>query len=93
MGIDYQALLEAMEQQRISIAKGGIICCLSARAAVIAASNPVGGHYNKNRSICENLKIKDALVSTHCEYQCMAYYIARSQGQLVITIRFGVCLA
>ncbi|OQS06808.1 DNA replication licensing factor MCM8 [Thraustotheca clavata] len=63
MGIDYQALLEAMEQQSISIAKAGIVCNLNARTSVIAAANPAGGHYNRSRSVSENLKMKAALLS------------------------------
>lgn len=64
MGFDYQALLEAMEQQRISIAKAGVVCNLNARTSIIAAANPAGGHYNRERSVSENLKMKAALVRT-----------------------------
>ena len=63
MGIDYQALLEAMEQQSISIAKAGIVCNLNARTSVIAAANPAGGHYDRSRSVRENLKMKAPLLS------------------------------
>jgi DNA helicase MCM8 len=55
---EYEALLEAMEQQSISIAKAGVLCNLPARTAVIAAANPVGGHYNKARTVSENLKME-----------------------------------
>lgn len=52
-----------MEQQSVSIAKAGIICTLPTRATVLAAANPVEGHYNKSKSIAENLKIKPAMLS------------------------------
>ncbi|KAF8975489.1 DNA replication licensing factor mcm8 [Entomortierella lignicola] len=63
MTTDHNALLEAMEQQSISIAKAGIICTLPARTSVIAAANPVGGHYNLSKTVAENLKMKTALLS------------------------------
>lgn len=63
MSADYQALLEAMEQQSISVAKAGIIGTLAARASILAAANPVGGHYDKRRTVCENLKMSPALLS------------------------------
>ncbi|KAF9426905.1 DNA replication licensing factor mcm8 [Podila epigama] len=63
MTTDHNALLEAMEQQSISIAKAGIICTLPARTSVIAAANPVGGHYNLAKTVSENLKMNSALLS------------------------------
>ncbi|KAI8322645.1 MCM8 protein [Martensiomyces pterosporus] len=60
---EHSSLLEAMEQQSISIAKGGLVCSLPARTSVIAAANPAGGHYNKAKTVAENLKINSALLS------------------------------
>jgi DNA helicase MCM8 len=57
MGAEHCALLEAMEQQTISIAKAGMVCSLSARCSVISAANPVGGHYDRAKTVCENLKM------------------------------------
>lgn len=48
-------LLEAMEQQRVSIAKSGIVATLSARTAVLAAANPIGGQYDRSRTLLQNL--------------------------------------
>lgn len=63
MGSQHQALLEAMEQQSISIAKAGVVCSLPARTSILAAANPVGGHYNKAKTVSENLKMGSALLS------------------------------
>ena len=60
---EHQALLEAMEQQTISVAKAGIVCSLSARTAVLAAANPVGGHYDQRKTVCENLKLPSNILS------------------------------
>lgn len=53
---DEHALLEAMEQQNISIAKGGVVTSLRSRTTVLAAANPAGGHYNKRKSVSKNKK-------------------------------------
>lgn len=63
MGAQHSALLEAMEQQSISIAKAGMVCSLPARTSVLAAANPVGGHYNPRKSIADNLKLSSPLLS------------------------------
>lgn len=48
---DQHALLEAMEQQRISVAKSGVATSLKSRTTVLAAANPAGGHYNRRKSV------------------------------------------
>ena len=68
MGVQHQALLEAMEQQSISIAKAGIVCTLPARASILAAANPVGGHYNKGKTVSENLK--SVMFVGYCSQTC-----------------------
>lgn len=47
MTAHHSSLLEAMEQRRVSVAKGGVVCSLAARATVLAAANPAGGSYNR----------------------------------------------
>ena len=42
---DQRALLEVMEQSTVNVAKAGIVCSLPARTSIIAAANPIGGHY------------------------------------------------
>uniref|UniRef100_A0A3Q3NBT9 DNA helicase MCM8 n=1 Tax=Mastacembelus armatus TaxID=205130 RepID=A0A3Q3NBT9_9TELE len=63
LGNQQQALLEAMEQQTVSLAKAGIVSSLPARTSVIAAANPTGGHYNRGKTVSENLKMGSALLS------------------------------
>eukprot|EP00093_Oithona_nana_P009976 09976.XXX_141707_143827_1 [CDS] Oithona nana genome sequencing. len=63
MSNQHPALLEAMEQQSISLAKSGVTCSVPAHTAILAAANPVGGHYNKAKTVSENLKMHPALLS------------------------------
>jgi MCM2/3/5 family protein len=49
--------------QCVSIAKAGIVCTLPARTCVIAAANPAGGHYNRAKTVSENIKISTPLLS------------------------------
>lgn len=57
------ALLEAMEQQSVSVAKAELAVSLPARAGVLAAANPSGGHYQRGRTVAENLRMGSALLS------------------------------
>lgn len=55
MNSSHSALLECMEQQRISVAKSGMLVTVPARTIVIAAANPVGGHYNNAKTVRQYL--------------------------------------
>jgi hypothetical protein len=50
-----------LETSRLPVS--GLVCSLPARAGVLAAANPVGGHYNKSKTVAENLKMNPALLS------------------------------
>lgn len=56
-------LLEAMEQQQVSIAKAGVVASLPARCSVIAAANPKHGSYNLGKTVAENLSMASPLLS------------------------------
>lgn len=47
----------------MSVHKAGVFCSLNARTSVIAAANPTDGHYNKAKTVSENVKMNPALLS------------------------------
>ncbi|KAG0436281.1 DNA helicase MCM8 [Dictyocoela muelleri] len=57
------ALLEVMEEQVVTIAKGGVYCSIPARSTIIAASNPKKGHFDKSKSLEKNIDFDSQLLS------------------------------
>jgi replicative DNA helicase Mcm len=60
---DRGAIHPAMEQQEVSIAKGGIVATLNARTAILAAGNPTLGRYNPYQTIAQNISLPVTLLS------------------------------
>jgi len=60
---DRTSIHEAMEQQTISISKAGIVTCLQARCAVMAAANPIGGRYDSSMTFSENVDLTEPILS------------------------------
>jgi DNA helicase MCM8 len=58
-----EGLLEAMEQQSVSIAKAGVVASLPARCSIVAAANPKHGSYNMSKSVAENLNMARPILS------------------------------
>uniref|UniRef100_A0A4W3HJ49 DNA replication licensing factor MCM6 n=1 Tax=Callorhinchus milii TaxID=7868 RepID=A0A4W3HJ49_CALMI len=60
---DQVAIHEAMEQQTISITKAGVKATLNARASILAAANPVGGRYDRSKSLKQNVNLSAPIMS------------------------------
>ena len=60
---DRSALHETMEQQSVSIAKGGIVATLNARTSILAAANPMFGKYDPFKNITENVNLPVPLLT------------------------------
>lgn len=60
---DQVAIHEAMEQQTISITKAGVKATLNARTSILAAANPVSGHYDRSKSLKQNISLSAPIMS------------------------------
>eukprot|EP00746_Dinoflagellata_sp_MGD_P155826 gnl/MRDRNA2_/MRDRNA2_85569_c0_seq1.p1 gnl/MRDRNA2_/MRDRNA2_85569_c0~~gnl/MRDRNA2_/MRDRNA2_85569_c0_seq1.p1 ORF type:complete len:649 (-),score=-12.69 gnl/MRDRNA2_/MRDRNA2_85569_c0_seq1:53-1948(-) len=59
----HSALYQVMDEQSISIAKGGLLCNLSAKVAILASSNPIGSRYNDRMTVLENIQLPPTVLS------------------------------
>jgi DNA replication licensing factor MCM6 len=60
---DQVAIHEAMEQQTISITKAGVKATLNARTSILAAANPIGGRYERSKSLKHNIALSAPIMS------------------------------
>jgi len=60
---DRGAILESLEQQTISVAKAGIVATLNTRTSVLAAANPKGGRFDKQRNVSEQIDLPPIVLS------------------------------
>jgi len=60
---DRSSLHEAMESQKISIAKAGITATLQSRCSLLAAANPKVGRFTPDESVVSQIDLPPALMS------------------------------
>jgi replicative DNA helicase Mcm len=60
---DRGALHEAIEQQRVSVAKAGIVASLHSRCAFLAAANPIQGRFDPYEPIAKQINMPPTLLS------------------------------
>jgi len=49
----------------VSVSKAGLKATLRARCTVLAAANPVGGRYDRSRTLMEKVNLTDPIVSRY----------------------------
>jgi replicative DNA helicase Mcm len=60
---DREHMLEALEQQTITVSKAGIHAVLNSRCAVLAAGNPKFGRFDRSSALAEQIAIESNLLS------------------------------
>ena len=60
---DRSSMHEAMEQQTVSIAKAGVVMTLPTKTSILAAANPIGGKYDQEESLADNLNLSAPILS------------------------------
>lgn len=78
-------LLEAMEQQCVSIAKAGVVASLPARCSIIAAANPKHGSYNMSKTVAENINMARPILSRFDLVFILRDRVDKDQDRLVST--------
>jgi len=56
-------LFEAMETEKISVAKAGLVCTMPCRSSVIGAANPSFGRYIEEKPLSSNLGFSEAFLT------------------------------
>ncbi|RIA90936.1 MCM2/3/5 family-domain-containing protein [Glomus cerebriforme] len=59
----FDAFAETIDRKSFPVGKYGVRCSLKTQTNIIASANPIDGHYNKSKTLSENLKISNALLS------------------------------